>query len=69
MNGPTRLTELLERDGIITAPGTHDAITAKLAVLSRIPHERAEHLHNLDVVLLRIVGGKASQRVDPTYAD
>ncbi len=32
MNGPARLTELLERDGIITAPGTHDAITAKLAV-------------------------------------
>ena len=31
MNGPARLTELLERDGIISAPGTHDAITAKLA--------------------------------------
>ena len=31
MNGPARLAEQLGSDGIIVAPGVHDAITAKLA--------------------------------------
>jgi len=31
MNGSARLAELLNRDGIIVAPGVHDAITSKLA--------------------------------------
>ena len=38
------------------------------SVLSRIAHERAEQLHDLNMIPLRVLGGEAFERVDAAQA-